>query len=264
MKKKKILLCNDDGINAPGIYNLWESLHDHAEIVIVAPAYDQSCKGLGVSVPPSGYIEADKVNWGKGIEAWKVFGTPADCIKFALNYLLQETPDLIISGINNGNNAGRNIIYSGTIGAVIQGTFNNVPGIALSCMHDYDDKKFKKIQKFIPDILSHFTINPIPIGTLMNINFPLQNEKINGFRFTKQGKSFWNAKIGSDSSLKGTNKYPVIDNWDLHQEEEGSDIYLLSQGFITCTPIYVNDLTDYKYHNAYNTSFNELNQEIFI
>ena len=260
--KPKIILCNDDGYNAPGIFRLWESLHDYADITIVAPANDQSCKGVGVSIPESRFIEAEKVKWPEDIEAWKVYGTPADCIKFALHYLFKDAPDFILSGINNGSNSGRNIMYSGTVGAIVQGTFCNVPGIAFSCMYEDGLEKFQKVQKYIPEIVKHFQEHPIPKGTLMNVNFPsTEADGIVGFKMAEQGQSYWDARIGSDKGLKGTNKYPIMDTWDLKDESEHSDIYLLTKGYITCVPIHVEDLTDHKHRIAHTPHFESLNKK---
>ena len=259
-KKPRIVICNDDGIDAPGIYHLWKSLHEMADVTIVAPAEDQSCKGVGISLPKSGFIEAEKVSWPEGVEAWKVFGTPADCIKFAIHYLLNETPDFIASGINNGSNAGRNIMYSGTVGAAIQSTFYNIPGIAFSCMYDEGPEKFAKVMPFIPLIIEHFIPHPIRTGTLMNVNFPSNSvDEIRGFKMAKQGQSYWDVRVGSDSSLKGTKKYPITDGWDFHSEDPESDIHLLSEGFITCVPIHVKDLTDHKHQQNHKAAFEKLN-----
>lgn len=259
-KKPKIVLCNDDGIDAPGIHHLWKALHKKADLTIVAPAEDQSCKGVGISLPKSRYIEAEKVHWPEGVEAWKVLGTPADCTKFALHYLLKSPPDFIVSGINDGSNAGRNIMYSGTVGAAIQATFCNVPGIAFSCMYDEGPQKFQKVEQFIPNIINHFIENPFPKGTLMNINFPAQeSDGIRGFKMARQGRSYWDVRIGSDASLKGTRKYPMIDGWDHQDEHEESDIHLLTQGYITCVPIHVEDLTDHKHLTKSKVIFESLN-----
>jgi len=262
MKKPKIVICNDDGINAQGIHNLWEAVHNIADVTIVAPAEDQSCKGVGISLPQSRFIEAEKIDWPEGITAWKVYGTPADCTKFALHYLLDSSPDFLISGINNGSNAGRNIMYSGTVGAVIQGTFAKVPGIAFSCNYEEGPEKFKKAQPFIQAVLQHFIKHPIPSGTLMNVNFPShETDGIKGFKMAQQGQSFWDARIGSDVSLKGTKKYPILETWDIHEEDLNSDIYLLTQGYITCVPIHVNDLTDHTHLNAHAPIFEKMNEQ---
>ena len=262
MAKPKIVLCNDDGIFADGIYQLFEALESFATLIVVAPAEDQSCKGAGISLPKIRYIEAEKVVWKNGIKAWKVFGTPADCIKFALHYLLKEQPDFIISGINNGSNAGRNLIYSGTVGAVIQATFYKIPGIALSCMYE---EKPEKAKPYIAKIVQHFLEHPMPKGTFMNISFPSEEFKTPlGFKIAKQGQSYWDVRIGSDTSLKGTRKYPMIDGWDHHQEDEESDIHLLSQGYITCTPIHIEDLTDHNYLHKNKYTFEKLNKSLFF
>lgn len=263
MKKPKIVICNDDGIDAPGIHHLWAALHDHADVTVVAPAEDQSCKGVGISLPKSRFIEAEKVHWPEGIDAWKVFGTPADCTKFALHYLLKEPPDFIISGINNGSNAGRNILYSGTVGAVIQSTFCKVPGIAFSCVYEGDETKFIKAKQYIPMILKHFIEHPIPKGTLMNVNFPsFSADGCAGFRFAKQGQSYWNVRIGSDTTLKGTKKYPMHDGWDFHDEDSESDIHLLTAGYITCVPLHVEDLTDHDHLQKHKKHFDKLNTQV--
>ncbi len=262
MNKPKIVLCNDDGIYAPGIYHLWEALHPFANITLVAPAEDQSCKGVGISLPKSRHIEAEKVPWADNVSAWKVFGTPADCTKFATHYLSKTPPDFVLSGINDGSNAGRNLMYSGTVGAAIQATFYKIPAMAFSCMYDEGPEKFKKVQPYLSNIVKHFITNPIPKGTLMNINFPSHEiDGILGFRMAKQGQSFWDVRIGSDASLKGTKKYPMIDSWNLHDEDKDSDIHLLTEGFITCVPIHVEDLTDYTYYQLHKPQFEKLNEE---
>lgn len=262
MKKPRVVICNDDGIDAPGIHHLWSALHNHANVTIVAPAEDQSCKGVGISLPKTRFIEAEKVHWPEGVEAWKVFGTPADCTKFALQYLLKEAPDFIISGINNGSNAGRNIMYSGTVGAVIQSTFCKVPGIAFSCVYEGGEEKFKKVESYIPAIMKHFLEHPIPKGTLMNVNFPsTESDGVMGFRLAKQGQSYWDVRIGSDASLKGTKRYPMQDGWDIHAEDAESDIHLLAEGYITCVPVHVEDLTDHRHRQAHKSIFDNLNKE---
>ena len=262
MSRPRIVLCNDDSIEAPGIFALWEALHPFADITIVAPAEDQSCKGVGISLPKTRFIEAEKFPWAEGTEAWRVFGTPADCIKFALHYVLKTPPHFIVSGINNGSNAGRNIMYSGTVGATIQSTFCKVPGIAFSCMYDEGPEKFKKVQPYVAAIVKHFMIHPIPKGTLMNVNFPAQEaDGLLGFRMATQGRSYWDVRIGSDASLKGTRKYPMIDSWDYHDEADDSDIKLLTQGYITCVPIHVEDLTDHAHHQKHKPIFEELNEK---
>ncbi|MCH9620849.1 MAG: 5'/3'-nucleotidase SurE [Chlamydiia bacterium] len=261
MEKLNIVITNDDSVYAPGIFNLYKALSTIANVTIVAPATDQSCKGSGVSLPKSRTIEAEQIQL-EGVEGkvWKVHGTPADCTKFALHYLCEKTPDLIVSGINNGSNAGRNVLYSGTVGAVVQSTFAGVPGIAFSAMWDDTEDKFEKAGKYIPSIIKHFIDHKIPKGTLMNINFPSQQiDGIKGFSMAKQGKSFWDLRVGSDTSLKGTKQYPLYEEWDHQDEDPNSDIHLLTEGYITCVPIHVYDLTDHDHHDNHKSHFEKLN-----
>lgn len=262
MKKPNIVICNDDGINAPGIHHLALAVKDMANIMVVAPAEDQSCKGMGMSLPESRVIEAEKVDWIEpDIQAWQVFGTPTDCVKFALHFLTDHKPDFVLSGINNGSNAGRNVIYSGTVAAAAQATFNNIPGIAFSCMYDEGPGKFAKAAKFIPRLFDHFQKHPIPKGILMNINFPsTSSDGILGLRMARQGKSYWDLRIGRDTRLKGTKKYPIIDGWDLHDEHAESDIHLLTEGYITCVPVHVHDLTEYEFLKSHAPLFEKLNR----
>ena len=125
----KILLVNDDGIESPGLWELQRSLSMIGETMVVAPASGQSGKGAGVSLPQP--VGAKKRS-SAPCEAWSVEGTPADCIKFALKKILPSKPNLIVSGINPGSNAGSFVFASGTVGGVIEGVLHGVPGIALS------------------------------------------------------------------------------------------------------------------------------------
>lgn len=260
MKKLNIFITNDDSINAPGIFHLYKALSTIANVTVVAPAENQSCKGVSVSLPKSRTIEAEKTTWDNNITVWKVHGTPADCTKFALNYLCEDKPDFIISGINDGSNAGKNVFYSGTIGACVQATFLNIPSIAFSCMYEEDIAKFAKAEKYIPSIVEHFATHAIPSGTLMNINFPSHSsDNINGFSLAKQGRAFWNLKVGSDKKYKGTKKYPLVECGHIHTEDEDSDIHLLNEGFITCVPLHVEDLTNHQHKEDHRINFEKLN-----
>src|SRR5574338_1188667 len=129
-KKSHILITNDDGIKAPGIQHLWSALKDFATISIVAPKTEQSGVGLGITIRSALHIE--EFAWEELDSCWSVTGTPADCVKMALSVLLPSPPDLIVSGINRGTNAGRTVLYSGTIGGVIEGILRGIPGIAFS------------------------------------------------------------------------------------------------------------------------------------
>ena len=149
--KPYILITNDDGIQAPGLRALWEALLDVADTVVVAPADDQSATGMSITLRTP--ISVEKHFWEKEV-VWSVRGTPADTVKMALSVLLERKPDMIVSGINNGSNAGRNILYSGTVSAVIEGTMRDIPGIAFSC-HDHKEPDYALATQHIPSMVRY-------------------------------------------------------------------------------------------------------------
>ena len=125
-----LLITNDDGIHAPGLKHLWEAVAEHAETSIVAPATEKS--GCGLSITWAKPLRVHPIEWENKTPCWSVSGTPADCIKMGLNVLLDKPPHMILSGVNRGSNAGRTVLYSGTIGGVIEGALKGIPGIAFS------------------------------------------------------------------------------------------------------------------------------------
>ena len=251
---KKILLANDDGIDSPGLLALWEALECMGQLIVVAPMHNQSGKGLSVSCVHD--IKAERASWPKKTEAWKVLGTPVDCVNFAL-HALQVPPDFIISGINDGLNAGGNARFSGTVGAALQGAMHGIPSVAFSCSIDHIES-YQFILPYIQKITSHFMHNSMPTGTAMNVNFPHNAKNIVGFRMATQGKNYWTIKKYTEYSSDQEIVYPHSHGWtDSHKESQDSDIFLLQKGFITCVPLCLCDLTDYKNHDKLKFSFEE-------
>ncbi len=252
-KKPKILVTNDDGIMAPGLRHLWEALVDIAELHIVAPATEQSAVGLGLTIRHPIQIEA--VDLKEPASAWKVTGTPADCIRLGLSVILGFKPDLIVSGINRGSNAGRNVLYSGTIGGVIEGTLRNVPGIAFSCS-DFVNPDYKKAAPLIAPLVQHLLEHPLPKGTLLNVNFP-ETEEILGIKMARQGKGLWVEDPDKRTHPEGHHYYWLGGKWQDHDEHEESDVHLLKQGYAAAVPIHINELTDLAHFHERKERFNK-------
>ncbi len=141
-KKPTLLVTNDDGIMAPGLKYLWEAISSIADVYIVAPSIEQS--GVGLAITIRNPIQILPTPWENGARAWTVTGTPADCVRLGMSVLMESPPDLIVSGINRGANSGRNVLYSGTVGGVIEGVLRNIPGIAFSCV-DFDNPDYKEL-----------------------------------------------------------------------------------------------------------------------
>lgn len=239
--KPYILITNDDGIHAPGIKVLYDSLKEWADVVVVAPSEEQSAKGLSITIRDP--LRVQKLLWDDK-PAYAVRGTPADSVKMALSVLLERKPDLIVSGINCGSNAGRNILYSGTVSAVIEGALRDIPGIAFSC-YDYPDPDYSLAAPYIQNIVNYALKHPLPLGTILNVNFP---EKIyapyKGHKMSRQGKGYWIEKPDSRAHPSQGEPYWWLGlQHAVYEEHEESDITLLKQGWITSVPVKVGDLT---------------------
>lgn len=264
MKRPKILITNDDGIHAPGIRHLWETLQqaDFADLIIIAPSGERS--GTGVSITWTRPMLVQSIDWIDGTSAWSVDGTPADCIKMGMRVIMNEKPDFIISGINAGSNAGRNVLHSGTVGAVIEGVFRGIPGLALSC-EDSNDPNYHVAQKYVIPVIRYLQKNPLPSGSFLNVNFPhAAQEHVKGFRLTKQGKGRWSEDPYLHIETENGPSYWLGGKPEELVEENDSDISLLRQGYMTAVPIAVHDLTDQRELKERRESFSNLFNESTI
>lgn len=243
--RPKILLTNDDGIEAPGIKSLWSVLHaaDFADLYVIAPSIERS--GAGVSITWDRPIQIRRRKWPADTPAWSVDGTPADCIKLGLGVILNEKPDLILSGINAGSNAGRNVLHSGTVGAVVEGIFRGIPGIAFSCENG-SEPNFNVAEKYIIRIVEYIFHHPLPPGTLLNVNFPHGvKDQVKGFRLTRQGKGRWSEDPSLHLETDHGPSYWLGGKPEEFSEEHETDIALLREGYLTAVPIHVHEMTDY-------------------
>lgn len=259
MSKNKfphILLTNDDGIHAPGLRHLWNSLKNIAKISVIAPESEKS--GVGMCITCREPLRIKDILWKENTPAWSVSGTPADCIKLALGEILTDLPDLIVSGINNGSNAGRNVLYSGTVGGAIEGVFRGIPSFAVSCV-DYNSPDYSIAEPYIEKLANYLlSASPLPKGTLLNVNFPSKTHKnIKGFRLARQGKSYWMENIEKRKHPEENFYYYWLGAklTDFDEEHEDSDISLLKKGFITAVPINIEELTDHEFLNKKKKSF---------
>lgn len=242
MNKPFLLITNDDGIHAPGIRHLWEAVHEHADVAIVAPLTEKS--GCGLSITWGKPLKIQPISWEKSTPAWSLNGTPADCVKMGLTVLLDKKPDLIISGINRGSNAGRTVLYSGTIGGVIEGALKGIPGIAFS-FSDLEEPPISTTAPYIYPLIQHFLKHPLPNGTILNVNFPEQAAQgIKGLRFARQGKGFWIEQPDKRIHPEGLPYYWLGGRWCSFDEEPETDVVLLQQGYAAAVPIHVSQLTD--------------------
>jgi 5'-nucleotidase len=256
-----VLITNDDGISAPGIFHLWKALKDDFDITIIAPEQQQSAVGLSITIHSP--LEIKRSPFFKGCNAWSVNGTPADCVKLGLNTVLEKQPDLILSGINEGANHGRNVLYSGTLAAVIEGVFHQIPGVAFSAF-SYPNPDYSKASPFILPIVQHVIENPLPKHCLLNVNFP-DTDDIKGMKLCKQGLQFWTEKIEKRLHPSSNKDYywmgGKIAKFD---EAPDSDITATEEGYIAITPIEIDNLTHMNYFNSEQSAIQKLNDHIFL
>jgi len=252
-KKPKILITNDDGIGAKGIWHLWHALKDQAEVYIVAPAIQKSGSGLALTIHKP--ITINPSPWEENASAWKVTGTPADCVRFGIQVVLEGNPDIIVSGINRGSNSGRNVLYSGTVGGVIEGAMRGIPGIAFSSTEFEGDPNYTLIEPYAFPLVKHILEHPLTPGTILNVNFPTHLGEFKGMKLARQGKGLWVEDFDKRIHPDGEPYFWHGGQWAEHDEHQESDVALLKDGYITAVPIQVNELTCHDSLNKRKTHF---------
>ncbi len=245
MPRPHILVTNDDGIHAKGIKHLWEALRNIVDITVVAPSGEQSAVSLSTTIRNP--LRVEEIHWENGNNIWSVSGTPTDCVKMAFNAITKDKkPDYVFSGFNRGSNAGRNVLYSGTVAAAIESVMQNVPAIAFSCQDYHTEPNYAEAAKYVPTFLQYLMEHPLPPGTLLNINFPdRKHQKYKGFKMTKQGRQWWAENPDKRIHPAEGNPYYWLGS-KLHFDQENADTdgAWLEKGYITIVPIHVADLTD--------------------
>jgi 5'-nucleotidase len=244
MDRPYLLITNDDGINAPGLKHLWQAVHEFADTAIVAPLVEKS--GCGLSITWAKPLRIQPFVWDGGVPAWAINGTPADCVKMACSLLLERRPQMILSGINRGSNAGRTVLYSGTVGGVIEGALKNIQGIAFS-FSDFEVPPVSATNEYIFPLIQYFLAHPLPPGTLLNVTFPCNcKDGVKGFRMANQGRGYWVESPEKRIHPEGIPYYWLGGKWCHFDEDPESDVTLLGQGYITAVPIHVSQLTDFE------------------
>lgn len=238
----RILLSNDDGINAPGLAVLEKIAHTLSDDVwVVAPAHEQS--GAGHSLTLHHPLRPTQL----GDKRYMIDGTPTDCVLVAAQHIMEDhPPDLMLSGVNMGANLGEDVHYSGTIAAALEATLQDIPAIAFSqILGEGRQASWEAVEHYAPDLIRLVCKSSWHRNTLININIPaLGSDEVKGVRLATQGKH----KLGDDLILREDPRgRPYM--WigaprTSGTPDEGTDLLLTAQGYISVTPLCV-DLTDY-------------------
>ncbi len=243
-KKLKILLCNDDGIYAPGLAALYEQMRHVGEVTIVAPDSEQSAVGHAITL--SDPLRVWNFEKNEDFFGYAVNGTPADCVKIAYWALLKEKPDLVVSGINLGSNSGINAIYSGTVSAATEGTILGIPSFAVS-LTTYSNPDFRYAAKFARRLSELVIENGLPRGTFLNVNVPnVPEEKIAGAVVTRQGLANYRERFDKRVDPQNRVYYWLTGKKVEIQEDDDVDDRAILNNKVAITPLQY-DLTNYSF-----------------
>lgn len=240
-KKPLILITNDDGIHAPGLRYLIETMRPLGDILIIAPDKPQSAMGHAVTIQSP--LRIQTITETPGYREYSCNGTPADCVKLGEKVILRGKPDLIVSGINHGSNASINVLYSGTMAAVIEGAMENVPSIGFS-LNDYSHSAdFKHCGKVIAQVASKVLQNGLPDGVCLNVNIPAQNgSPMKGIKVTKQAKAYWDENFDERKDPHKRDYYWLKGEFVNLEESEDNDHWAVNNNYVSIVPIQI-DLT---------------------
>ncbi len=233
--KPLILVTNDDGITAPGLRLLIRLMSELGDVVVVAPDKPQSAMGHAITINSTLYINQHNGHQDGAMAEYSTSGTPSDCVKLALNELLDRRPDLCVSGINHGSNSAINVIYSGTMSAAIEAGIEGIPAIGFSLCDFKWEADFSAFAPFITKITKEALEKKIPPGVVLNVNAPNISE-IKGIKVCRQAKSNWKEKFDKRNNPMGKEYYWLSGELDLQDKGEDTDEWALSQGYISIVP----------------------------
>lgn len=242
-----IFLTNDDGIYAPGLWELYKRFVQKHLVSVIAPDHEQSAVGHGITLHQP--LRVTKVSVNGTCPGYAVNGTPADCVKLGVLELLESKPDMLISGINPGANVGVNINYSGTVAAAKEAALYGIMAMAVS-IQGHDSELYEEVAIFIEKLADKVIKNGLPFGTFLNVNIPdVPLSKISGIRISKLSVDFFPEYMEKRVDPRNRTYYwqgcdalPVGKNPDI----DGS---VLHDKFISITPIKC-DMTDYQSFEA--------------
>ncbi len=236
----KILICNDDGFQAPGIVALYEALRTVADVEVVAPEHNNSAKSNALTLHSPLYVH----HASNGFRY--VNGTPADCVHVALTGLLGYRPDLVVSGINNGANMGDDTIYSGTVGAAMEGYLFGIPAIAFSQVEKgwaHLDAAGATARQLVQQLISQQHVGAAP--WLLNVNIPNRPlDALKPVKVCRLGRRHAAERVITQTSPRGETMYWIGSAGAAKDDAEGTDFHAALQGHVCLTPLKV-DLTDH-------------------
>lgn len=248
--EKLIFISNDDGYSAEGINQLAEMVRPFGDVFVVAPDSGRSGASMSISshTPVKNHlIKTDPATSGKGsLTVWSCSGTPDDCTKMAFEVLLPRNPDLVLGGINHGDNCAVNAHYSGTMSIALEGCIKKVPSIAFSSGKIAADADFSYMTDYVQKIVKMVLSEGLPEGVCLNVNVP-DTDNIKGIKICKMGMGDWHEEWQEREHPRGGKYYWIAGYYAPYdQNDKDSDSWAFDNGYVAVTPLQL-DMT------AYNT-----------
>ena len=243
-KKPFILISNDDGYQAKGINSLVDMIRDMADILVCAPESGRS--GMACAFSANDPLVLVPQRQEEGLEVWSCNGTPVDCVKLALEELCKERrPQMVIGGINHGDNASVNAHYSGTMGVTLEGCMKYIPSLAFSlCTHDWF-ADFEPLRPYIRKIVRKVLDDGLPKGVCLNVNFPVVDQ-FKGVRICRMAPGTWDNEVVKCRHPRGYDYWWMVGRYTNDEPEaEDTDNWALRHGYIAITPTKI-DITSYE------------------
>lgn len=249
----RLLLTNDDGINAQGLHALVKELEKEHEVVVSAPDNQRSASGHSITINRPLVVKEVKLEGIKS-KAYSVDGTPADCVRVALDKLVEGKVDMVVSGTNRGFNLGIDVLYSGTVSAAIEAAIYNIPAIAMSLDVTDDYENYILAARFATQIVAKAKEFGIKSDVVLNVNVPkLKEEEIKGIKVCRIGDKIFENYFVEKQNEDSVEGYMLMGNFSPVKHQD-TDTYYIKQGYVTLTPLHY-DLTNFKLLNEVDQWF---------
>lgn len=237
-----ILISNDDGYQAKGINELIRMVRGFGDIIVCAPEGHRSGQSRAFSMTA---LTMKKISEEPGITIYSCSGTPVDCVKMAYHQVCPRKPDLVLGGVNHGDNASTNSHYSGTVGIVIEGAMKFIPSIAFSLCDYRPDADFEPMTEIVQSLVQKVLKNGLPEYTCLNVNFPLTDD-VKGVKLCRMAHGHWRKEVEKRVHPSGAMNYYWMTGFYQNDEPEAedTDAWALANGYVSITPLTV-DSTDF-------------------
>lgn len=243
LQKPLILVTNDDGIFSKGLYSLIEAVKPFGELLVIAPDKPQS--GMGHAITVNNILRLRKTKILEGVDAYSCSGTPVDCVKMAMHELNGRKPNLVVSGINHGENTSTNVLYSGTMSAAVEGAIEGIPSIGFSLADLSLDAEFSGAQEVVSKLVTSVLKNQMPSDICLNVNVPnIGRSEIKGIKVCRSARAFWKDSLDRRKDQHGHDYYWLAGEFENSDKGEDTDLWALEHGYASVVPIHF-DMTAY-------------------